>query len=56
LRQARAALAEGIKLKPEVNSLAAWRANRPWETNPEFAKLAEKTLYAGLRQAGLPDE
>lgn len=56
VEQARAALAEGVKLKPEINSLATWRAIRPWETNPEFEKLAEKTLYTGLRQAGLPDE
>jgi Tfp pilus assembly protein PilF len=55
LEQARAALA-GIKLRPELNSLAAWRAHRPWETNPQYTALADKTLYLGLRQAGLPDE
>jgi adenylate cyclase len=56
LQQARAALAEGIRLRPELNSLAAWRAHRPWETNPQFTALADKTVYLGLRQAGLPDE
>jgi adenylate cyclase len=56
LDEARAALAEGIKLRPELNSLAAWRANRPWETNPQFTALAEKTVYAGLRRAGFPEE
>ena len=56
LGDARAALAEGIKLRPELNSLAAWRAHRPWETNPQFTTLAEKTVYAGLRLAGFPDE
>jgi adenylate cyclase len=56
LEQARAALAEGMKLRPELNSLAAWRAHRPWETDPEFTALADKTMYLGLRQAGLPDE
>ena len=25
-------------------------------TNPRFTALAEKTLYAGLRRAGFPDE
>jgi len=56
LDEARAALAEGIKLRPEVNSLAAWRAHRPWETNPQFTALADKTIYAGLRRAGFPEE
>jgi adenylate cyclase len=46
LDEARAALAEGIKLRPEVNSLAAWRAHRPWETNPQFTALADKTIPA----------
>ena len=56
LDEARAALAEGIKLRPELNSLAAWRANRPWETNTQFTALAEKTVYGGLRRAGFPEE
>jgi Flp pilus assembly protein TadD len=56
LDEARAALAEAIKLKPEVNSLAAWRAYRPWETNPQFMALREKTVNVGLRRAGFPNE
>ena len=56
IEDARAALAEGIKLRPELNSLAAWRAHRPWETNPQFTALAEKTMYVGLHRAGFPDE
>ncbi|HEX3412355.1 MAG TPA: hypothetical protein VHT00_11595, partial [Stellaceae bacterium] len=56
LDEAKAALAEGIKLRPEVNSLAAWRAHRPCETNPQFTALADKTVYAGLRRAGFPEE
>jgi Flp pilus assembly protein TadD len=48
---ARAALAEGIKLKPEVNSVAQWRVHQPWQW-----MLREKTLIAGLNRAGLPDE
>ncbi len=31
LDEARAALAEGIKLKPEVNSVAQWRIHQPWQ-------------------------
>ncbi len=56
LAEARAALAEVLKRKPEVNSLAAFRTHRPWNSNAEFTALAEKTLYAGLRRAGFPDE
>lgn len=56
LDEARAALAEGMKLRPELNSLAAWRARRPWETGPEFTALADKTVYVGLRRAGFPDK
>jgi TolB-like protein/tetratricopeptide (TPR) repeat protein len=54
LDEARAALAEGIKLKPEVNSLAAWQIYRPWETNPEYLALRAKTLDVGLFRAGFP--
>ena len=56
LGEARVALGEGIKTKPEVNSLAAWDAYRPWETNPQYLALRAKTLYAGLRKAGMADE
>jgi hypothetical protein len=56
LDEAKVEIAEAIKLKPEVNSLAAWRAHRPWETNPQFTALADKTVYAGLCRAGFPDE
>jgi TolB-like protein/Flp pilus assembly protein TadD len=53
---ARSALAEAVRLKPEVNSLAQWHAQMPWSTNPRYMRLAEPTLYAGLRRAGFPDE
>lgn len=55
LDETRMALAEGIKLKPEVDSLAAWRTYRPWETNPEYLALRAKTLDIGLHWAGFPD-
>jgi hypothetical protein len=45
-----------MKLRPEVNSLARWRAEIPSYGNPQFMALAEKTLYAGLRRVGFPDE
>jgi TolB-like protein/Flp pilus assembly protein TadD len=53
---ARSALAEAMRLKPEVNSLTQWHAQMPWGTNPRYMRLAEPTLYAGLRRAGFPDE
>jgi TolB-like protein len=56
LDEARSALAEAVKLKPEISSLARWREESPWYTNPPFVALAEKTLYTGLRRAGFPEE
>jgi hypothetical protein len=53
---ARAALAEGIKLKPEINSLAAWHTYRSWEANPQYLALRAKTLDVGLRSIGFPEE
>jgi tetratricopeptide (TPR) repeat protein len=56
LDEARAEVAEAIKLKPGVNSLAALRADLPWITNPPLWALREKTVNVGLRRAGFPDE
>jgi adenylate cyclase len=56
LEEARMALAEARELNPEVNSLARFRANRPFLANPEHWALAEKTMNLGLRRAGFPDE
>jgi adenylate cyclase len=55
LDEARAALAESIKLKPKVNSLARYRAEVP-SGNPRYWALREKTVNIGLRRAGFPDE
>ena len=52
---AKTALAEMLKLKPEANSLAQFRALRPWG-NPRYWELFEKTAAEGLRRAGFPDE
>ena len=54
--EARTALAEGFRLKPEVDSLAAWRTYRPWETHPQYLVLRAETLDIGLGRAGLPLE
>ena len=55
LNEARAALAEGVKLKPERNSLARLRAS-VLSNNPEYLRLREKTIEVGLRKAGMPEE
>jgi adenylate cyclase len=54
LEEATVALAASIELKPEINSLAAWRTSRPWG-NSRYWALYEKTVAAGLRKAGMPE-
>jgi len=54
LDEARAALAESIRLNPEVNSLSRQRAAQPWGT-PQYWSLYENTVNVGLRRAGFPD-
>ena len=56
--EARSAIAESLKLKPTVNSVAAWR---DWLVSvrlehPQFLALMDKTVGAGLRRAGFPAE
>jgi len=55
LNEARGALAEGTKLRPEFASLAQLRAYTTWG-NAEFRTLRETTLDLGLRRAGMPAE
>jgi TolB-like protein/class 3 adenylate cyclase/tetratricopeptide (TPR) repeat protein len=55
LDDARAALSEAIRLRPDINSLARYRAATPWIANPLHWALREKTLNVGLRRAGLPE-
>jgi adenylate cyclase len=54
LHNARAALAEAIKLRPGIGSLASFRATHPWATNPRHMDLAARTLDIGLMRAGMP--
>jgi len=56
LEKARSALAESIRLKPAIKSLARMRVENPWLSNPQYWALQEKTLNLGLRRAGLPDQ
>jgi adenylate cyclase len=50
------ALAESLKLKPEINSLAQYYAIRPWQSSPQAYALEDKTLIEGLRRIGFPEK
>jgi tetratricopeptide (TPR) repeat protein len=56
LDRARSALAESLRLKPALRSIARMRAENPWLSNPQHWALQEKTLNLGLRRAGFPDQ
>ena len=53
---AHAALAEAIRLRPAINTLARQRARSAYTNNPAYRALAEKTVDVGLRLAGMPEE
>jgi tetratricopeptide (TPR) repeat protein len=55
LYEARAALDDAIRLRPEVDSLARLRARFPEYSGSRHWALCEKTLNIGLRRAGMPD-
>jgi TolB-like protein/class 3 adenylate cyclase/Tfp pilus assembly protein PilF len=56
LDDAHAALAEAIRLRPAINSIARQRARSAYANNPAYRALAEKTVDVGLRKAGMPEE
>ena len=56
LVDARAEIAEAMRLKPEINSLARLRALYPSLSDPRYLAFSEKTMNLGLRQAGFPEE
>jgi tetratricopeptide (TPR) repeat protein len=56
LDEARAQLAESLRLNPGIKSIARFRAAFPWIPGPDYSRLAEKTINLGLRRAGFPDE
>ena len=56
LDTAKAELAEARRLKPEIDSLARWRAHQPWIAVQQYWTLRENTLNVGLRRAGFPEE
>jgi adenylate cyclase len=49
---AKASLADALKLRPELT--LAWLKAHPFSNEPAYMKLADATLYEGLRKAGLP--
>ena len=56
LDKAKFALAESIRLRPAIKSLARMRAENPWLSNPQYWALQEQTLNRGLLRAGLPTQ
>jgi len=56
--EARTETAEMLKLKPEVTSVARLRAilATMGVGDPRLQALREKTVYAGLRRAGFPED
>lgn len=52
----KAALAESLKLKPEINSMKRQLARWAYTNNPAYRALAAKTIDVGLRLAGMPEE
>jgi adenylate cyclase len=58
IAEAKAALAESIKLQPKLNSIAqiSVLTNTHAMDNPRYLALHKKTQEVGLRRAGLPDE
>jgi TolB-like protein len=55
LEEGKTALAESLKLKPEINSLAQYYAIRPWKSSPQAYALEDKTVIEGLRRIGFPE-
>ena len=54
--EGKTALAESLKLKPEVNSLAQNYALRSTKSSPQYDALENKTLNEGLRRIGFPEK
>jgi hypothetical protein len=52
--EAKTALTEMLKLKPEASSIARCRHLRPWG-NAQYWALFDETVATGLRRAGFPD-
>jgi hypothetical protein len=53
--EARVPLAEAIRLRPDITSVARLRTSIPY-SNPQYRELLEEMVIPGLRKAGLPEE
>jgi adenylate cyclase len=53
--EAETAIANALKLNPEVNTISRMRRQWPWG-NPDYWDRLENTVETGLRRAGFPDE
>jgi adenylate cyclase len=51
----KAALAESLKLKPEIDSIAHYLARKPWYSSPKELPMEDQTLLEGLRRIGFPE-
>jgi adenylate cyclase len=51
----RASLAEGLRLKPAMSSIANFRDLRPYYSSPKALELEEHTVMDGLRRLGFPE-
>jgi adenylate cyclase len=56
IEQAQTALAESLRRKPEINSIAQYYAVKPWYISPRERELEERTLNEGLRRIRFPEE
>jgi tetratricopeptide (TPR) repeat protein len=55
LVEAKVALAEALRLRPDINSVARLTSSSP-HSNPQYRALLEKMANPGLRKAGMPEE
>jgi adenylate cyclase len=59
IEEAKGEIAEGVKLRPNANSIAGLQAIQVRQGtfgNPQYQALMQKTIFAGLRRAGFPEE
>jgi adenylate cyclase len=55
--EAKVNLAEGLKLRPEPNTIKKFLNSTGWQTGtPKFFELRDRTVLVGWRHAGLPEE
>jgi tetratricopeptide (TPR) repeat protein len=53
MEAAKASLKDALKIAPQL--AFTWLKDHHYSTDPAYLRLAEATLYDGLRKAGLPE-